>query len=221
MANDLRNVRLNLAILTVLCEVGKAGKCMGTHIGNRIVKAFEDSLQQLIEEQLEHNLALVIDGLADSLEACIANTRIGVLDVLENDLEDVADVGLALQVLGDLGECHNRSIFMPPVGIIVHAFDCILEYLEKCLAIDLVEDNIEGFHAVEDGLLVGVCPVIVFAVRKRIEPRFGDNLRDLDHLEEDDFEQNKEATVVLLVEGWELGRNVLENVDNLSLVGIA
>lgn len=109
-----------MLLARVLSEVGDGGTCMGLNSWDLIVEALDENWETVIAVSLLEILWHVISKLANAVKSCISDHWVLMSASLKHDWDHDSNLGRLINVLSNLGECHDTSMLVSPVLVIGH-----------------------------------------------------------------------------------------------------
>jgi hypothetical protein len=102
----------------VLKEVSESGTDVSLDTGDGIIESLDKSRNNSGVVGFLEIVRHVISELSDSVSGCVPNLRVRVLEVLHKDRDHSGNLASLINVLSNLGESHNSSVFVSPVRIV-------------------------------------------------------------------------------------------------------
>ena len=104
--------------MSVLAEVCEAGARVRLHTRYLIVESGDHDWQAFSVESLLEVARHIVSDLANAVQRRISDLGVGVLDVLQHSWDHRSDLFNVVNILTDLGECHNTSMLVSPVCVV-------------------------------------------------------------------------------------------------------
>ena len=94
---------------------------MRLHTRYLIVKSGDHDWQAFSVESFLEVARHIVSDLANAVQRSISDLGVGVLDVLQHNWDHRSNLLNVVDILTDLGECHDTSMLVSPVRVISHS----------------------------------------------------------------------------------------------------